>query len=53
MANFIVKNEDRQKREEQILKEFGCNPSTATKEDREKAEYIAEKTIELHKNWRE
>jgi len=53
MANFIVKNEDRQKREEQILKDFGYNPNAATKEEREKAEYIAEKVNELKKNWRD
>lgn len=53
MANFIVKNEDRQKRGEQILRDFGRNPNGATKEDREKAEYIAAKTMELQKNWRD
>ena len=53
MANFITKNDERKNREEQILKEFGCNPNTASKEQREKAEYIAEKTRELQKNWRD
>ena len=53
MAHVIIKDDDRRRREEQILKEFGCNPSTATKEDREKAEYIAAKTMELQKNWRD
>lgn len=53
MAHVIIKDDDRRRREEQILRDFGRNPNGATKEDREKAEYIAEKTIELQKNWRE
>ena len=53
MVHVIIKDDDRKQREEQILKEFGCNPNSATKEDREKAEYIAEKVNELKKNWRD
>lgn len=49
---IIIKDEDRINRENQILREFGCNPATASKEDIEKAEYIAEKTKELQNNWR-
>lgn len=49
---IIIKGEERKARENQILKEFGCNPNGATKEQREKAEYIAEKTMEIQKNWR-
>lgn len=49
---IIVKNDERKARENQILKEFGCNPSQATKEQREQAEYIAEKSNEIQKNWR-
>lgn len=47
MPNFVIKRSDRKERENQILKEFGCDPRSASKEDREKAEYIAEKTMEL------
>lgn len=53
MANFIIKNDGRKNRENQILKEFGCNPAAASKEQMEKAEYIAEKTKELQKKWRD
>lgn len=49
---IIIKDEDRINRENQILREFGCNPATATKEDIEKAEYIAEEARKLKKNWR-
>ena len=53
MANVIIRSDERRQREEQILKDFGYNPNAATKEKREKAEYIAEKVNELKKNWRE
>ncbi|MFU0784485.1 MAG: Transcriptional regulator [Thermoanaerobacterium thermosaccharolyticum] len=53
MANFIVKNNERKQRENQILRDFGYNSKTATKEAREKAEYIAQKTMEIKKNWRD
>jgi len=53
MANFIVKNNERKQRENQILRDFGHNSKTATKEAREKAEYIAQKTMEIKKNWRD
>ena len=53
MANFIIKDDERKQREAQILRDFGHTSSTATKEQLEKAEYIAEKTMELQKNWRD
>lgn len=49
MPNFVIKRGDRKERENQILKEFGCNPNNASKEDREKAEYIAEKAMQLNR----
>ncbi|ABR48707.1 hypothetical protein Amet_2555 [Alkaliphilus metalliredigens QYMF] len=52
MSNFIVKNNERKQRQEQILKDFGQNSNTASKEAKEKAEYIAEKTMEIKRNWR-
>lgn len=52
MANVIIRSDERRQREEQILKDFGYNPNAA-KEEREKAEYIAEKVNELKKNWRD
>lgn len=53
MANVIVKNDERKRREQQILRDFGHNSNTASKEAKEKAEYIAEKTMEIKKNWRD
>jgi len=53
MANVIIRSEDRKQREEQILRDFGRNSQTASKEDRERAEYIAEKTKEMTRNWRD
>lgn len=52
MANVMIKSEERKQRELQILRDFGRNSQTATKSDREKAAYIAEKTREMTKNWR-
>jgi hypothetical protein len=51
MANVILKSDDRKQRERQILKDFGYSSNTASKEAREKAEYIAEKTMEIKKSW--
>lgn len=53
MAYYVSKSDERKERENKILRDFGCNANTATKEQREKAEYIAEKTRELQKNWRD
>lgn len=53
MANVIIKSDDRRRRQKQILRDFGRNSQTATKEDRERAEYIAEKVSEMKKNWRD
>lgn len=52
MANVIIKSDERKQREAQVLRDFGKNAGTATKADREKAAYIAEKTREITKNWR-
>lgn len=53
MVHVIIKNDERKRREQQILRDFGYSSNTASKEAREKAEYIAEKVNELKKNWRD
>lgn len=40
--NFIIKDDERRERQEQILKDFGHDPQTADRETREQAEIIAE-----------
>lgn len=49
MANVIIKDEDRKKREERILRDFGHNQNS-NKEIKEHAEYVAQKTYEILKN---
>jgi hypothetical protein len=48
MANVIIKDEDRRKREEKILRDFGHNQNSS-KEMKEHAEYVAQKTYEVIK----
>ena len=47
MANVIIKSERRKQREAQILRDFGHNSRAASRETREQAEYVAEKTREV------
>lgn len=46
MANVIIKSDERRAREDQILRDFGHNPGTAGKAERELAAHIAEKCRE-------
>lgn len=50
MANVIIKDSERQQRESEILRDFGHSPENASREMREHAEYVAEKTKEVLKN---
>lgn len=52
MANIIIKSPDRQAREQKILRDFGCNPKTAGRPERELAEHIAAKCHEAVKGGR-
>lgn len=52
MANIIIKDSDRQERQNQILRDFGHNPQTANAAAREQAEHIAEKCYEAMKKGR-
>lgn len=47
MANVIIKSSEHQQRVEHTLKSFGHNPSTASKEMREHAEHVAQKSHEI------
>ena len=53
MANIIIKNTERQQNTEHTLRSFGHNPSTASKEMREHAEYVAQKSHEITQKARE
>lgn len=46
MANIIIKDDARHERQNQILKDFGHDPRTASAAEREQAEHIAEKCNE-------
>ncbi len=46
MVNIIIKDADRQARQQQILRDFGHDPQTADAAAREQAEHIAEKCSE-------
>ncbi len=46
MANIIIKDDARQERQKQILKDFGHDPRTTSAAVREQAEHIAEKCYE-------
>lgn len=48
MANVIIKDSERQAREEKVLRDFG-HGENASKEAREHAEHIAEKSWEVIK----
>lgn len=52
MANYTRNSEGRKARTNKILNDFGYSANTATKEQREKAEHIAEKTNEMQRKWR-
>ena len=52
MANVIIKDAERQARQQQILRDFGHDPRAATAQVREQAETIAEKCHEAIKKGR-
>ena len=52
MANIIIKSPEQQAREQKILKDFGYNPKTAGRTERELAEHIAAKCHEAVKGGR-
>jgi len=49
MANVIIKNSERQERTNKVLKDFGYSGSTANRQTRELAEYIAQRSHEVIK----
>lgn len=49
MANVIIKTEEQQRHESQVMRSFGVNPQTATKEQRECAQEISRKTAEIER----
>lgn len=48
----MTKSDERKQREEKVLKDFGYNLSTASKEIREHAQYVAEKSYEVQRGGR-
>lgn len=52
MANVIIRNEDRIRQTNQTLKDYGIDPSRATKEQRDMADCIACKSNEAIKDLR-
>ncbi|MBR1567199.1 MAG: hypothetical protein IJ649_10610 [Oscillospiraceae bacterium] len=52
MANIIVKDAEREARQQQILRDFGHDPKNANGETREQAEIIAERCYEAMKKGR-
>lgn len=53
MANIIIKSTERQQFVNDTLKSFGHNLSTASKEMREHAEHVAQKSQEITQKVRE
>lgn len=49
MANVITKTEEQKRHEAQVMRSFGVNPQTATKEQREYAQEISRKTAEFER----
>lgn len=49
MANVIIKNDEQRTHEERVLKSYGVNPETATKEQRECAQQISRQTAEIER----
>ncbi len=47
MANVIIKTDQQKAAEAKILIDFGKSPSSATKQQREYAQEIARRTIEI------
>lgn len=49
MANVIIKSSERQERTNRILRDFGHNSSTASKQVKEYAECVAQRSHEVIK----
>ena len=49
MANVMIKTEEQKRHEAQVMRSFGVNPQTATKEQREYAQEISRKTAEIER----
>lgn len=52
MANVIIKDDERRSQIDQTLKDYGINPSSASKEQRDMADCISRKTGEAIQNMR-
>lgn len=52
MANVIIHNDDRKKQTNQTLRDYGIDPSRATKAQRDMADCIACKSSEAIKDLR-
>jgi hypothetical protein len=50
MAYVIIKTDQQKAAETKVLKDFGINQRSATKEQREYAQEIARRTLELKKD---
>ena len=49
MANVKITTEEQKRHEEQVMRSFGVNPQTASKEQREYAQEISRKTTEIER----
>lgn len=49
MANVIIKSSERQERTNKVLRDFGYNGSNASKQTKEYAECVAQKSYEAMK----
>lgn len=49
MANVKTQTDEQKRHEERVMRSFGVNPQTATKEQREYAQEISRKTAEYER----
>lgn len=49
MVNVKITTEEQKRHEAQVMRSFGVNPQTATKEQREYAQEISRKTAEYER----
>jgi hypothetical protein len=52
MANVIIHNDERREEVNRTLRDYGINPETATKHQRDMADCVAQKTGEALKELR-
>lgn len=50
MANVKITTDEQKRHEAQVMRSFGVNPQTATKEQREYAQEISRKTAEIERS---